>query len=1041
MKRKMMLLMTCLFVGIGLVNAQIAKVTGLVISGDDDLPIVGASVLVKGTSQGTVTDIDGKFTLNNVPSSAKTLIISFIGMQSKEMQIKPNMKVVLHSDAEELDEVMVVAYGTAKKSSFTGSASMMKSGEISSQKESLVKSLQGKMAGVRVGGSTGDPGSDQSIVIRGISSISASSDPLYVIDGVPMANSDMSNGLKSQSVMSSINPDDIESMTVLKDAAAASLYGSRAANGVIIITTKKGKSGKTKITYNMESGWTDMAVKDQYNVMNSKQLQEYYNDSFKNMAEIDSEAADYFSQAYLDHPFVDAASFANEMNGLFFYNPGTEATTNWKKEVYRKGMITDHQVAMSGGTDKTNFYAGFGYNKTKGLVKGSEFERYSGRLNVTHQAYDWLKISARQMLSFTGNEGVRDHSDQKQGFGNTSPLSILYSMDPTAPLRLDDGSYNPYASFSPMVSNPNLMLGAKTGKYAETIESEMMRSMTSFEGEVKLPYNFVARSVFGYDYMSNKEREFWAPESANGEAVGGMGQRWNTTSKTLTSSTTLNYNNSFGKHNIAALAGYEVEERIRLWETLGTKNYSTDKLPELANGQPDKALSDVNEAAIMSYLGNANYNYDNKYYFSASIRRDGSSRLGVDNRWANFWSVSGAWRISAEKFLSNVKWLDDLKVRVSYGTNGNLPTDYYANLATYSFAGGYGSGSAIYWDNPGNNKLGWEKSANLNLGVDFGFLSRVNMTLEYYNKVTTDLLFLVPSSIVTGFSQVWQNLGKLSNQGVEFTVNSTNIATKDFVWTTSLNLTRQSIKIKELPGGKDIMYGDGSMYILREGESMHTFYLPQWLGVNPQTGLGEFYIDPSLNSRDAIVDGQLVKDGNVTNFYNEAQKTKVGKGVPDWMGSITNSFSYKNFDLSFMISFQTGASLFDYPGYFLTYSDGVRVGNFNVSQEVAGNYWRQPGDIVDNPKPIWQNPYRSDRFSSRTIKSTDNIRMRDITIGYKVPISKKYVSNLRVYFRANNPFMLYCATDNIDPDVNINGYRQVDTPPVKSFMFGLNFEL
>lgn len=414
---------------------------------------------------------------------------------------------------------------------------------------------------------------------------------------------------------------------------------------------------------------------------------------------------------------------------------------------------------------------------------------------------------------------------------------------------------------------------------------------------------------------------------------------------------------------------------------------------------------------------------------SASFRRDGSSRLGKDNRWANFWSVSGAWRLAGEDFLLDNKWANDLKLRVSYGTNGNLPGDYYANLATYSFGGGYGDQSGIYWGNPGNSKLGWEKSANFNIGIDWGFLNRVNLSLEYYNKVTTDLLFRVPTSIVTGFDTNWQNLGKIKNQGVELTINSTNIITKDFTWHTNFNVTRQSMKIKELPSHNDVMYGDGNMYILREGESMHSFYLPEWAGVNSETGLGEFWIDPEDHSK------------GVTNFYDEAGKAIVGKAVPDWMGGMTNTFTYKNFDLSFMISFQTGASLFDYPGYFLTYSDGVRLGSFNVSQEVAGNYWRNPGDVVEHPKPIYNNPYRTDRWSSRTIKSTNNVRMRDITFGYRIPISKKYISNLRVFFKTNNPFMIYCASDNIDPDVDINGYRQTDTPPTKSFMFGLNIEL
>lgn len=1018
MKRKLMLLLTCLFVGIGLVTAQITKVTGTVISEEDGLPVVGASILVKGTTVGTVTDMDGKFTLSNVPSSAKTLVVSFIGMATQEVSIKANLQISLKSDTEVLDEVMVVAYGTAKKASFTGSASVMKAGEISTQKESLVKSLEGKVAGVRVGGSTGDPGSDQKILIRGIGSINGSTQPLYVVDGVPVVNDDMSSGLKSQSVLSSINPDDIASMTILKDAAAASLYGSRAANGVVIITTKQGKEGKTRVSYDMETGWTSMAVRNQYKMMDAKDTKDYYWHAIKN----------YFIE-YAGMDEATAASAANEEVPGWFYNYNSDTNTDWKKEVYKNGLNTNHQVAINGGNEKTRFYTSFGYNKVKGIVKGSEFERYSGRLNLDHQVTNWLRVSAKQMISFSSTEGFRDQNDQSQGFGTTSPLSIMFSMDPTAPVKLEDGSYNPNASFSSKISNPNLMLGQKTGPRAETVASDLMRSMTNFEAEVTLPYNFTARTVLGYDYMNNKEREFWAPESVNGESLGGLGTRYDYTNKTLTSSTTLNYRNSFDRHNVNALVGYEVEDRSLNYLYASAKSYATDKLPDLANGQSYSTSSNVYEAAIMSYFGNINYDFDNKYYLSASFRRDGSSRLAADNRWANFWSVSGAWRLSGESFLQDNPLFTDLKLRVSYGTNGNLPGDYFGYMDTYSTNGGYGSSPAIYWGNAGNTKLGWEKSQNFNVGVDWNLYNRVNLTVEYYSKLTTDLLFQTPTSYVTGFSSQWQNLGKMKNQGVEFTISSQNVVTENFTWTTDLNLTRQSIKIKELPDGADVQYGDGNMYLLREGESMHTFYLPEYIGVNSETGLGEFWIDPDDHSK------------GVTNYYSKAGKGIVGKAVPDWMGGMTNRFTYKNFDLSFMISFQTGASLFDYPGYFLTYSDGVRVGSFNMTADVAGNYWTKPGDKVDNPKPIYNNPYRSDRFSSRTVRSTDNIRMRDITFGYKIPVSKKYINNLRVYFKATNPFLIYCATKDIDPDVDINGYRQTDTPPTKAFMFGLNFEL
>ncbi|NDV59328.1 TonB-dependent receptor [Bacteroides sp. 519] len=966
-----------------------------------------------------------------LPSSAKTLQVSYIGMQNVEIAIKPNLRIVLKPDSQILDEVMVVAYGTVKKASFTGSASTVGSAEIASQKESLVKSLQGKVAGVRIGGSTGDPGSNQRILIRGISSYSASDQPLYVVDGVAITDdtSNLTSGLKSQSVLSSINPEDIENLTVLKDAAAASLYGSRAANGVIIITTKQGKAGKTKISYNMETGWTDIAVNSQYKPMSAQQMKEYYWHGIKNYFVVREGLSE-----------SEAAVATDEEVPEWFWNYDSNINTNWRKEVYKKGFATDHQISMSGGNDKTKFYAGFGYNKTDGIVKGSEFERFSGRLNLDHYAKDWLRVGLRQMITFTNTAGFRDQNDQSQGFGSSAPLSILFSMDPTAVNKLEDGSYNPQAGISPNISNPNLMLGQATGPRAETVNSDMIRSLTNVEAEVTLPYGFTAKTIFGYDYIDNKEREFWASESVNGAVHGGLGYRSNFTNKTLTSSSTLNYNRSFDKHNIRALVGYEVEARDLLYVSLSADKYSTDKLPELVSGQPRGASSSTYGANIMSYLANANYDFDNKYYFSGSFRRDGSSRLGVDNRWANFWSISGAWRISSEGFLEGNDLFSDLKLRLSYGTNGNLPTGFYSNLATYSFSAGYGDESAIFWGNAGNSKLGWEKSNSFNVGIDWTLFNRVSLSVEYYNKLTKDLLFSVPTTIVTGFSSNIQNLGKLKNTGVEISINSTNIQTRNFTWTTDFNLSFQSSKINTLPNGNDVMYGDGNMYLLREGESMHTFHLPQWLGVNSETGLGEFYIDPSLNNRDAVIDGQLVKDGNVTNYYSQASPTVVGKALPDMMGGITNSFRYKNFDLSFMISFQSGASLFDYTGYFLTFSDGMRLGSFNMNSEVAGNYWTKPGDNAIHPKPIYLNPYRSDRFSSRTIRSTDNIRMRDITLGYTIPISKRYVNNLRVFFKTSNPFMLYCATDNIDPDVDINGYRTTDTPATKSFIFGLNFE-
>ncbi|MDD3507132.1 MAG: TonB-dependent receptor [Parabacteroides sp.] len=1014
--KKLTFLFLCLVIGIGLATAQTRQITGTVISAEDDQPVIGASVVVKGTTTGTVTDYDGKFSLN-VPTNAKSLVVSYIGMESVDAAISSNMRVVLKSSSQQLDEVMVVAYGTAKKSSFTGSAKAVSSDDITSgSKESLDKALAGKLSGVRVSSSTGDPGSPGEINIRGVGSISASKSPLYVVDGVAVkSDGDMSYYGKSSSILSSLNPEDIESMTVLKDAAAASLYGSRAANGVIIITTKSGKLGKTKVSYTGEIGWSSMAV-DQFNPMSSTELLEYAKEALSNYYI-------YYGDASNREEGYALVESEGDME-YFFNDPSGKTNTNWKKEVYRTALTQDHQVSINGGNEKTQFYTGFGFNKAEGIIIGSDFERFSGRLNLDHQVNDWLKFGVKQMITYTTQNGPRDQGDQAQGIGTSAPLSLVFSGDPTAPVKNEDGTYNENANWG-AASNPHLMLGIE-----EWIVSKMMRSMSNANVNVKLSDKVTFKSIFGYDFMDTKHFEYWSPEGVNGASVGGLGSRYNYESRNLTSSSTLRYANTWDDvHNFDILGGFEVEDRNLLSVIATAKQYGTDKLPELGNGQPDNAYSNVYASGILSYLASANYNYDNKYYLSASARRDGSSRLGADNRWANFWSVSGAWRISGESFLEDNELFSDLKVRASYGTNGNLPGDYYANLPLlYTFNDGYGPNPAIYWSQFGNTNLGWEKSKNMNVGFDWNIFRKVNLTVEYYNKITTDLLFQVPSSIVTGFDSNWANLGKLKNDGIEVEISSQNIKTGDFSWNTSFNATFQNSTIKELPDGKDIQYGDGNMYLHREGESMYTFYLPEWKGVNPETGLGEFWKDPSDHSL------------GVVNSYAQAGKGIVGKAVPDVIGGLTNTFNYKEFDLSFLITYQFGGDMFDYPGYFF-HNDGVRIGSFNLDKEVAGNYWKNPGDIVDYPKPIYGNPYRPDRFSSRTILSTDNVRMREITLGYNVPGLKNIFDNVRVYFRANNPFMIWAATDGVDPDVSLNGYRQVDTPQTKSFTFGVSVTL
>lgn len=716
----------------------------------------------------------------------------------------------------------------------------------------------------------------------------------------------------------------------------------------------------------------------------------------------------------------------NDLSG-FVKDPSGKTSTNWKDEIYRTAITQNHQISLNGGNQNTRFYAGLGYNKSEGIVLGSDFQRISARVNIDQKITDWADFSVKQMIASTTQNGFRDQNDQAQGLGTSSPLGVLFALDPTAPIYNSDGTYNEDVSFG-QITNPHLMLGSKDDANSlEWIQSKMFRSLTNAELGLHFLDKIFFKSVFGYDYIDNKHFEYWDKNSVNGLAVGGMGSRYTFQNSTLTSSNTLTYTDTFNdKHNLSAMIGFELENQNLLQIVTVAKNYS-NHLPELVNGQPDAASSSTYGAGMLSYLGNVNYNFDDKYYLSASFRRDGSSRLSKDNRWANFWSVSGAWRLSKEGFMEDMPLFTDFKIKASYGTNGNLPTDYYGYKDLYA-GSGYGGNPSIYWYQLPNDQLTWERSKNLNVGIEWNMFDRVTLGVEYYLKKTTDLLFQVPNSYVTGFSSRWENLGELKNNGVEIEINSQNIRTKDFTWTTNFNLTYQQAIVEKLPDGADIQYGDGQMYIHREGESMYTFYLPEWKGVNPDTGLGEFWLDPNDHSK------------GVTTDYSKAQWGIVGKALPDVIGGLTNSFTYKDFDLSFLITYQFGGDMFDYPGYFL-HSDGYRLGSTTPSADVAGNYWTKPGDVVDNPKPIYGNPYRADRFSSRHIKSTDNIRLREFTVGYNIPISKKYMQRLRVYFRANNPWLIWAKTKDVDPDVAINGYRQVDTPQLKSCVFGINIEL
>lgn len=1026
--KKLLLTGLALCIGFFSLFAQTKQITGKVTSAEDKLPIPGVSVIVNGTSNGTITNVDGNFTLS-VPENA-TLLFSFVGLKTVEVPVTAATvyNVTMEQDVIGMDEVMVVAYGTSKRSSFTGSAQEVNSDELvgKSTSESIDKMLSGKVSGVRVSSTTGAPGASGEIQIRGAGSINASTTPLYVIDGIPLETGTYGYTGFSTDLLSTLNPEDVASMTILKDAAAASLYGSRAANGVVLITTKKGKSGATKFNFKATYGTSETAMDKVYQHMNSEQYLQYVNDALIGSYLYYDEPGLYPDDPGFQDPEVleRARQYAQEDpdEGKWgIANPASD--TNWRDVVYKQGETSDFQFSASGGGDKTTFYTGIGYNKIEGIVIGSKFERYSGRVNLNHKATDWLDIAVKQMLAHTGQNGYGDQSDQEQGINYMSPLSMIFSMNPTQPVYNPDGTPNPDAGMG-NVKNPLISLIGMGEATDEIYHLERYRSLTNANVNMRLFPAFIVRSNFGLDYNDSKTRIWWAPESVDGEVYGGLGDHLTYTTIVKNASVIGDFNKSFNNHNLQILGGYEVESLNYRTLQASSSNYSTYKLPELSNGQPLGTGSETAASTLMSYIGNLNYNFNDMLYLSGSIRSDGSSRLGANNRWGNFWSGSAAWRLT----MDNSSWLNDVKLRTSYGTNGTLPIDYYAHPALYTFSSGYGSESAIYPIQPDNPDLSWEKSNNFNVGIDINAAGNLTATLEYYHKKTRDLLMLVPLSYLTGFQESWQNMGELTNKGIEFEVHSNNIITKNFRWTTDFNITTINTTIDKLPDGQDILKGDGGMFLLREGESINTLYLPTYAGVDPDNGLPLFYLDPENSDE-------------LTYYRNQAKPEIQGKAIPDLMGGLTNTFRWGGLELSVLFTYQMGGSLFDYPGYFF-HHDGLRIGSFNLAKDVENNWWRQPGDIVDNPRPVAWRSDRPDRWSSRHVLSTDHIRLKDIYMSYTLPKSfseKLHMSSLKVFVNGNNIWTL-AKEDAIEPEVTLNGYRTVDTPITKNYLFGINVE-
>ena len=991
---------------------QRASVSGVIIDANTQETIVGASVLVKGTTTGAVTDIDGKFTMA-VDKLPVTLVVTYVGYQKKEVKITSagGMNTIsLSEDSQMMDEVIVTGYGTFKKSAYAGSAANVKADKIADVPTvSFQDMLQGNATGVQFSASSGQPGASSNVSIRGMGSINASNTPLYVIDGVPVMSGSI-NSLDSDAgldVMSTLNTNDIASITVIKDAAAASLYGSRAANGVIIITTKQGQQGKPKVSLQADWGFSDFAM-EYRPVMSGQQRRDYIYNGL------------YTGQIRKGKSEEDAKAYADENIDDYAPVPWC-GFVDWDDVLFKKGNHQQYEASLSGGTDKFKYYSSLAYLKQEGITQRSGLERITGRLNVDYKATNKLTLGANMLFSNV-NQDVYG-----EGFSYTSPFySSRSAVTPSDPVYNEDGTWN----------RAFIRIGDRNPALANAYDSQreyVTRSFNTIYGQYEFIKDLKFKTTFSYDYLTTKGKDWADPRTSNGDDInGGMSKKFYERRKMVWGNQ-LSYAKTIADvHHVDGLLGYEIDDQYRDYLSGYATNFATSDKNDIANGKKTESVGgSATRTRMVSYIGRLNYDFDNKYFFGASYRVDGSSRLERSHRWGNFWSVSGAWRIIEEDFMKPTnKWLTDLKLRASYGVNGTLPSDYYGYMALSSLGSGYNEQPAIIMSQLANANLKWETNYNLNLGLDFALFDRVNVTLEYYLRNTKNLLMDSPVSLTTGFSSYLMNVGQLRNQGVELEINSTNIKNKNFEWKTTFNLSRNTNKVVNLDGDQtEIISGT---QIHKIGHSYRTFYMIEFAGINPENGNPQFY------TNDLLEDGTYSKE--ITEDASKAKSIMLDKHAePNITGGLYNSFRYKWFDLSFLFNYQFGGYSYD------TWAQKTEHGGYDMEANIPTYYadsWKNPGDntkyecFYEKSSSVAMHKITN----SRRLHSTDYFRLKTLTFGFTLPkqwTSSIGLSNARIYMSANN-LLTWAAWDYYDPESVVNGSATQTTPPLKTVTFGLN---
>ena len=1048
--RKLFLIMMTLLACTWGVQAQTRTYHGTVLDASDNSPLVGATVMPIGGGQGTAADIDGNFTLT-VPANVKKANVSYVGYQTQEVTLSDNMVVKLQSGASNLDEMIVVAYGVAKKSAYTGSASVVKADQIeNSLVTDVTSTLNGRVAGVQMLSANGQPGTAPSVYIRGTGSINSSTSPLYVIDGVPA----------SSGAMLDLSPQDVESMTVLKDAAAAALYGARGANGVILVTTKKGREGKANITVNANWGASSREIpyyatisgaaanyqKMYWAIRNYEQFTETQDHpavapgqahSLANAQLSGSPRSNVFGYQVFDghgQDLFDADGNFNPYATLgYTYGDYYLIPDDWKKELIRNGFRQEYNVSVSGGGEKYDYYMTFSYLDNNGIIKNSNFKRLNTRLVANYQALKWLKLGANMQYSYQ----VQNYPDGQTSDGSSmnafayadmmAPVYPFYVRSANGQIMYDKTTGNPLYDYGLSgLGAPNLNRAYIGGgnpmsdfvydmsrNYFDVFDGKWSAILTPLDG-------LTISGNVGY-YLSNGRSDLlsnktYGQMSQYGGAVGQGYQHY----RTLNVQALGNYNKTWGVNTFDFLVGYEAY-------SLGVDGFSgqgygiySNTNPTLANVSMNKTVDGYKDAyATRGIFARVNYDYDGRIYGSVSFRRDGSSRFAPDKRWGNFWSVSAAWDIAKEKWMEDSSnWLNMLKLKASFGQQGNDNVgSYYAYVDQFVMSGVDNVWNVAILGYKGNPDLTWETSNAFNVGVDFAFLQgKISGTLEYFSRQTSNMLYNKPVNPSAGYTSYPVNVGSMRNSGLELELVATPVRTKNVQWDLNFNLTYQQNKIIKLAPELDGEWINGSYY-WHEGESMYNLYLVQYAGVSPENGLPLYWAKLKETGEEIPIENWAVAyqggTDETTGIEYVANRKKTGNTLPPVFGGFGTNLTFFGFDISVQCGFQLGGRMID-NGYVTLMHNGTVPGTAMHVDVLRA--WTPENTETDIPRldRYWQYMNAS---SDRWLTSSKYFSINNVSVGYTFPtkwVSKLGLQELRLYGAAEN-VAIWSARKGLDP--------------------------